>query len=127
VLLALVTGSVLYFRSHQARALTEKDSLLLTDFVNTTGDPVFDGALKQALAVQLEQSPYLNLLSESRIQEALRFMGRKPDERITSEIGREICLRDNVVAMLTGSIAPLGNHYVITLGAVNAQSGDTLA
>lgn len=127
LLLTLIAGSALYFRSHQARALTEKDSLLLTDFVNTTGDPVFDGTLKQALAVQLEQSPYLNLLSESRIQEALRFMGRKPDDRITSDIGREICLRESVLAMLTGSIAPLGNHYVITLGAVNAQTGDTLA
>ena len=115
------------FHTQKARALSEKDSILITDFVNTTGDPVFDGTLKQALAVQLGQSPYLNLVPESRIQKALHFMGRKPDERITVEVGREICLREGVKAMLTGSIASLGNHYVITLGAVNAQTGDSLA
>ena len=115
------------FSMRHARALTEKDSILLTDFVNTTGDGVFDGTLKQALAVQLEQSPYLNLVPESRIQEGLRFMGRPANERITGEVGREICLRENVKAMLTGSIASLGSHYVITLSVVNAQSGDTLA
>src|SRR5262249_52641111 len=109
------------------RALTGKDSILLADFVNTTGDSVFDGTLKQALAVQLEQSPYLNLLPESRIHEALRFMGRGPDERLTNDVAREICLRENVKAMLTGSIASLGSHYVLTLTAVNAASGDVLA
>ena len=88
--------------------LTEKDSILLTDFVNTTGDSVFDGTLKQALAVQLEQSPYLNVLPQSRIQEALRFMGRSPDERVTSDVAREICLREGVKAMLTGSISSSG-------------------
>lgn len=126
VLLAIAGGLFLY-RSRTSRGLTEKDSILLTDFVNTTGDPVFDGTLKQALAVQLEQSPYLNLLPESKIQEALKFMGRKPDERITSDVGREICLRQNVKAMLTGQIASLGNQYVVTLLAIDAQSGDALA
>jgi serine/threonine protein kinase/tetratricopeptide (TPR) repeat protein len=116
-----------FFYTHKARALTEKDSIVLTEFVNTTGDPVFDGTLKQALAVQLEQSPYLNLVPESRIQEALRFMGKKPDERITAEVAREICLREGIKAMLTGSVSSLGSHYVITLGAVNAQTGDSLA
>jgi tetratricopeptide (TPR) repeat protein len=125
ILAAVVIGGFLY--THRARALTEKDSILLTDFVNTTGDAVFDGTLKQALAVQLEQSPYLNLVPESRIQEALRYMGRRPDERITSDVAREICLREGVKAMLTGSIASLGSHYVITVGAVNAQTGDSLA
>jgi len=127
ILVLVVVGAFSFYRRHTARALTEKDSILLTDFVNTTGDSVFDGTLKQALAVQLEQSPYLNLLPESKIQEALKFMGRKPDERITTDIGREICLRANVKAMLTGQIANLGNQYVITLAAIDAQSGDTLA
>lgn len=116
-----------FLATRHARALTEKDSILLTDFVNTTGDPVFDGTLKQALAVQLEQSPYLNIVPESRIQEALRYMGRPANEHITSDVAREICLREGVKAMLTGSISSLGSHYVITLGAVNAQSGDTLS
>ena len=125
--LAILFGLGYFLRPRPTHALTEKDSLLLTDFVNTTGDPVFDGALKQALAVQLEQSPYLNLVPESRIREGLKFMGRNPDERITADVGREICLRENVKAMMTGSIANLGQQYVVTLGAVSAQSGDTLA
>ena len=107
-------------------ALTEKDSILLADFVNTTGDAVFDGTLKQALAVQLEQSPYLNVFPQSRIQAALRLMGRSPDERVTNDVAREICVRDGVKAMLTGSISALGSHYVIDLNAVNAQTGDSL-
>ena len=128
-LLAITIAAVLggFFATRRAHALTEKDSILLTDFVNTTGDSVFDGTLKQAIAVQLEQSPYLNIVPESRIQEALRYMGRPANERITSDVAREVCLRENVKAMLTGSIASLGSHYVITLSAVNAQSGDTLA
>ena len=125
VLAALIAGG-LYIRSHRSSQLTEKDSVLLADFVNTTGDAVFDGTLKQALAVQLEQSPYLNLLPDSRIREALRFMGRPGDERLTRDVAREVCLRENVKAMLTGSISSLGSHYVITLEAVNAQSGDAL-
>ena len=126
VLAALVAGG-LYWRSHPSAKLTEKDSVLLADFVNTTGDGVFDGTLKQALAVELEESPYLNIFPESRIHEALRFMGRSPEERVTSAVAREICLREGVKAMLTGSISSLGSHYVVTLEAVNAQSGDSLA
>jgi len=125
-LAALVAGG-LYWRSHPSAKLTEKDSVLLADFVNTTGDGVFDGTLKQALAVELEESPYLNIFPESRIHEALRFMGRSPEERVTSAVAREICLREGVKAMLTGSISSLGSHYVVTLEAVNAQSGDSLA
>ena len=109
-----------FLATHRARALTEKDSILLTDFVNTTGDVVFDGALKQALAVQLEQSPYLNLVPESKIQENLHYMRRPPTERITSDVAKEICLREGVKAMLTASIASLGSHYVISVAAVNA-------
>jgi len=125
MLIAALVG--VFFYRHHAPALTEKDSILLADFVNTTGDSVFDGTLKQALAVQLEQSPYLNILPQSRIQEALRFMGRPADERVTSEVAREICLREGVKAMLTGSISSLGSHYVIDLNATNAQTGDSLA
>jgi eukaryotic-like serine/threonine-protein kinase len=124
--LVVAAGLAVFLHARKTHALTEKDSILLTDFVNTTGDSVFDGTLNQALAVQLEQSPYLNLLPESRIRESLQFMGRKPEQRITSDVGREICMREGVKAMMTGSIASLGNHYVITLAATNAQTGDSL-
>jgi len=126
-LLAILVAGGWYIHSRHSAALTEKDAVLLTDFVNTTGDGVFDGTLKQALATQLEQSPYLNLLPESRVREALRFMGRPEDQRVTSDVAREICLRENAKAMLTGSIASLGSHYVISLAAVNAQTGDSIA
>jgi eukaryotic-like serine/threonine-protein kinase len=126
VVLALLLAWHIFFGSRRSAQLTEKDSVLLADFVNTTGDSVFDGTLKQALAVQLEQSPYLNIFPESRLQQALRYMGRSVDERVTKDVAREICLRESVKAMLTGSISSLGSHYVITLEAVNAQTGDTL-
>jgi tetratricopeptide (TPR) repeat protein len=126
-IIALFLAWHIFFGSGKSAKLTEKDSVLLADFVNTTGDPVFDGTLKQALAVQLEQSPYLNIVPESRIREALRFMGKPPDERLTNEIAREICQRQGIKAMLTGTIASLGNHYVVTLTAANGSTGDTLA
>jgi tetratricopeptide (TPR) repeat protein len=123
-LIALV-GALFHFR--RTPALSERDSIVVADFVNTTGESVFDGTLKEALTVQLEQSPYLNVLPESRLREALRYMGRSPDERVSNEVGREICLREGVKAMLTSSISSLGSHYVVTLAAVNAQTGDSLA
>jgi eukaryotic-like serine/threonine-protein kinase len=123
----LLVGSIVFFRLRGAHTLTEKDTILLADFVNTTGDAVFDGTLKQALAAQLSQSPFLNILSEDRVREALRFMGRSPDDRLTRDVGREICQRQALKAMLAGSIANLGNHYVITLEAINAQNGDGIA
>jgi len=126
VLLIAIAAAGFFFYSRRSAKLTEKDSILLADFINTTGDSVFDGTLKQALAVQLEQSPYLNILPQSRIQQALRFMGRSPDERLTSDVAREICLREGIRAMLTGSISALGTHFVIDLNAVNAQTGDSL-
>ena len=126
VALLVAVAAGLFFYSRRSAKLTEKDSILLADFVNTTGDSVFDGTLKQALAVQLEQSPYLNILPQSRIQQALRFMGRSPDERLTSDVAREVCLREGIRAMLTGSISSLGTHFVIDLNAVNAQTGDSL-
>src|SRR6185295_16642415 len=112
---------------HNSKPLTDRDTVLLTDFVNTTGEPVFDGTLKQALAVHLGQTPFLNLFPEERVRETLRFMGRSPDERVTRDIGREICERQGIKALLTGSIASLGSHYVITLEAVNPRSGDPFA
>jgi serine/threonine protein kinase/Tfp pilus assembly protein PilF len=127
LIVAAIVFVGLRWRASKVQALTEKDSILLTDFVNTTGDAVFDGALKQALAVQLEQSPYLNLVPESKVQEGLRYMGRPTNERIAGDVAREICLREGVKAMLTGSIANLGSHYVISVAAVNAQTGDSLA
>jgi tetratricopeptide (TPR) repeat protein len=126
-LVATLIAAGTYFRSRQATALTEKDFILLADFVNTTGEGVFDGTLKQALAVQLEQSPYINVLPESRIHTALRLMGRSADERVTGDVAREICLRQGIKAILTGSISSLGSHYVISLAVVNGQTGDALA
>jgi tetratricopeptide (TPR) repeat protein len=125
---AVATVALLFY-SGQKRlpGLTEKDTLLLADFVNTTGDTVFDGTLKQALAVQLEQSPFLNIYSDERVRDALRRMERSPDERITKELAREVCERHGLKAMVTGSISSLGSHYVIGLEAVNARSGDIIA
>src|SRR6267378_636845 len=125
IVAATVLAGLLYTR--HARALTDKDSILLTEFINTTGDAAFDGTLKQALAVQLEQSPYLNIVPESKVQEGLRFMGRPVGERVTSDVGREIAQRQGVKALLNGSISSLGAHYVISLAAVNAANGDSLA
>jgi eukaryotic-like serine/threonine-protein kinase len=125
VVLAVTIAAMVSVR--HSRAMTERDAILVTDFVNTTPDPIFDGTLKKALAVDLEQSPYLNVFPEQKVQQTLRFMGRSPDDRVTSEIGREICQRDGIKALMTGSIAPLGNEYVLTLEAVNASTGDSLA
>jgi serine/threonine protein kinase/tetratricopeptide (TPR) repeat protein len=125
VILALLAVGGFFYMRH-ASALTERDSILLTDFANTTGDSVFDGTLKKALAVDLEQSPFLNVVPDRKIQQTLTFMGRSPDDRITSEVGREICQRDGIKAMLTGSIAQLGSQYVISLEAINAQTGESL-
>ena len=123
----IVGGIAAYWFTHRAPALTQKDSILVTDFVNTTGDAVFDGTLKKALSVDLGQSPFLNVFSDAKVQQALKFMGKAADARVTSEIGREICQREGIRAMITGSIASLGDQYVIQLDAVNASSGDTLA
>jgi serine/threonine protein kinase/Flp pilus assembly protein TadD len=112
--------------SRKRAPLTDKDTILLVD-INTTGDPVFDGTLKQALAVQLGQSPFLSIFSEDRVREALKFMGRPSDERLTKEVGLELCRRQGLKAMLASSIASLGNHYVITLEAINAQTGGAIA
>jgi eukaryotic-like serine/threonine-protein kinase len=129
VFAALVGGGLYYsyFRSRPAVTLTEKDTIVLADFVNTTGDVVFDDALKQALAVDLGQSPFLNVLSDRRMSETLRLMGRQPGERVTRELAQEICLRTGSKALLSGSISSLGSQYMVGLEAVNCGSGDTLA
>ncbi len=126
----LVMAGVLgafYWRARGNQKLTEKDAILLADFVNTTGDPVFDGTLKQALAVGLEQSPYLNIVPDQTVRKALQFMGRPADERVTGGVAREICEREHIKAMLSGSIASLGSQYVVALDATNCATGDSLA
>jgi tetratricopeptide (TPR) repeat protein len=124
--LALLAGAALLYQK-RTRALTEKDAILVTDFVNTTADPVFDTALKKALAVDLEQSPYLNVFPDQKVRETLQFMGRPPDDRVTGDVGREICARRGIRAMLSESIANLGSRYVIVLEAINPATGETLA
>jgi eukaryotic-like serine/threonine-protein kinase len=126
VVSALIAG-VLYFRPRSAAPLTEKDTIVLADFANTTGDAVFDDTLKQGLSVQLSQSPFLNLLPEQKVSETLKLMGRTPGERLTREVAREICVRTNSKAMLSGSISSLGSQYVLGLKAVNCNSGEALA
>ncbi len=116
-----------WFYFHRAPALASKDTILLTDFDNKTGDDIFDGTLKLGLMMQLQQSRFLSLFPEDQVRQTLRRMGRSPNERITAEIGREICERQNLKALIVGSIAPLGSHYIITLNALNAQSGESLA
>jgi len=127
LVVALVVAGLGFVFIKRGRALTERDSILISDFVNTTADPVFDGALKKALAVDLGQSPYLNVFPEQKARQTLQFMGRNPDDRITTDIGREICLRDGIKALLTGSIESLGSDYAITLEAVHVSTGETLA
>jgi eukaryotic-like serine/threonine-protein kinase len=116
-----------YFYLHRTPKLTDKDTIVLADFTNTTGDPVFDGTLRQGMAVQLEQSPFLSLVSEERIQQALRLMGQPADTRLTPEVAREICERTASTAVLDGSIANLGSQYVLGLRAKDCRTGDVLA
>ena len=127
VLALIAVAGFLFLRFHKAQALTEKDSVLLTDFVNTTGDPVFDGTLKEALAVQLAQSPYFNIFPQERVRDTLRYMGRSADERITPDLARQVCQREGVKAVLNGSITSIGSEYVLGVDAVNCKTGDTLA
>jgi eukaryotic-like serine/threonine-protein kinase len=126
VVAAAVAIGVLFY-TRPATALTEKDTVVLADLANKTGDPIFEDTLKQALAVDLEQSPFLNVLSDKKVNETLGLMGRSPGERVTADVAREICLRTASKAVLAGSIAALGGHYVIGLRGVNCQTGDSLA
>jgi len=133
VFIAALVAAGLYLRSRpeagatKTERLTEKDSVVLADFDNKTGDAVFDDALKQALSVQLGQSPFLNILSDRRVEETLRLMGRPSTERITRDVARELCIRTGSKAIVLGSISNLGGQYVIGLNTVGCNSGDTLA
>ncbi len=131
--LVAAIGGWLYFRSHQSvthpttTTLTDKDTIVLADFTNTTGDPVFDDTLKQGLSISLQQSPFLSLLSDQKMKDTLSLMGHPPGEHLTSQVAREICQRTGSAAVLEGSISSLGSEYVIGLNAVTCQTGDVLA
>jgi eukaryotic-like serine/threonine-protein kinase len=127
VLLAVLIGGWRYYRSLQARRLTEKDTIVLTDFTNTTGDAVFDDALKTALTVSLRQSPFLNVLSDSKVANTLKLMTRQPDAKLTPELARDLCQRTGSKAYIAGAIASLGTDYVLQLKAINCRTGDPLA
>jgi DNA-binding winged helix-turn-helix (wHTH) protein/tetratricopeptide (TPR) repeat protein len=122
------SGLLLLLRHHpsRTRALSETDTVVLADFANSTGDSVFDETLRQGTAVQLAQSPFLSLISEQRIRHVLRLMGRSADERLSPELAREICERTGSAAVLKGSIARLGNQYVLGLGAESCRNEDVL-
>ena len=126
VALAIVGLGVRYY-PRRAAALSAKDTIVLADFANKTGDPVFDETLRQGLAVQLEQSPFLSLVSERRIQQTLKLMGQSADKGLTPDVARDLCQRVGSKATLTGSIADLGGEYVIGLTATNCATGDLLA
>jgi class 3 adenylate cyclase/Flp pilus assembly protein TadD len=123
--LALVAGWLFY--AHEAHALSATDTIVLADFTNKTGDAVFDDTLRQGLSVGLAQSPFFNLLSDQKIRDTLKLMGRAPDERLTPDIARDLCQRTGSKAYLSGSIASLGSQYVLGLNAVNCRTGDGLA
>jgi len=127
VLALLAAGAVFLMRKRQPAGLTVKDTVVIADFANTTGDAVFDDTLRQGLAVQLEQSPFLQLVSDKRIQQTLRLMEKPADARLTPELAREVCERTGSAALVEGSIASLGNQYVLGLRARSCQSGEMLA
>ncbi len=127
LVVALLVAGGSYYRSHQSRPLTEKDTIVLADFTNSTGDAVFDDTLKTALNVSLRQSPFLNVLSASEIATTLQEMTRPAGTKLTPEVARELCLRASSKAYIAGSIGSLGSEYVLELKAVNCQNGDALA
>ena len=126
VLLVAVAAGTFRLFFHPSPALSAKDTLVVADFANSTGDPVFDGTLRQGLSVQLEQSPFLRLVSDERIHETLRLMGQPTDAHLTPEMAREVCERTGSAAVLNGSIATLGSQYVLGVKAVNCHSGEVL-
>jgi serine/threonine protein kinase/tetratricopeptide (TPR) repeat protein len=126
LVVALLLAGGLYYRSRQSKRLTEKDTIVLTDFANSTGDAVFDDALKTALNVSLRQSPFLNVLSDSKVAKTLRLMTLPAGTKLTPEVTREICQRAGSTAYIAGSIGSLGSEYVLGLKAVDCQHGDTL-
>ena len=116
-----------YFYLHRAPTLTDRDTIVLADFVNNTGDPIFDGTLRQGLAIQLEQSPFLKIMDQEQVQRVLRRMTLPPAARITNPIAHEICVREGAAATIDGAIASLGKNYVLTLHAMSCDEGATLA
>jgi serine/threonine protein kinase/tetratricopeptide (TPR) repeat protein len=126
-LVLLIAGGILWRQRAQAKPLTDRDVLVLADFTNTTGDPVFDGTLRTALSAQLDQSPFLKIMPDEQVRHDLQLTGRSPDERVTNPVAREICLREGQKATIGGSIASLGKTYAITLQATNCQTGDAIA
>jgi len=124
---AVTLGAAAYFFAHRTPALTDKDTIVLADFKNTTGDEVFDETLRQGLSVQLEQSPFLSLISDERLRSTLGLMGRPPDAPLTGDAAREVCERTGCVAVLEGSIAALGTEYVLGLRASLCRTGNVLA
>jgi serine/threonine protein kinase len=128
VLVVIATiGAGLYYRSNQAKPLTDKDTIILADFANTTGEPVFDGTLRQGLSAQLEQSPFLSLVSDERMAQTLQLMNKPRQARLTPELAREVCQRTASAASIEGSISSLGSQYVLGLKAVNCRTGDLLS
>src|SRR5580700_4587152 len=127
LILIVVAAVVGHFWFHRPAKLTDTDTIVLADFANTTGDPVFDDTLKTALSVSLNQSPFLNVISESKVTEILKLMTRSPDAKLTPDVTREVCQRAGSKAYIAGSIASLGSQYVLGLKVVNCRSGDTLA
>lgn len=126
-IVAAIAVASSFFFTPRASTLTARDTIVLADFENTTGDPVFDGALKVALAVALEQSPFLQVFDDDHARETLRLMERSPEERITRTLAREIARREQLKALLAGSIVSLGRNYVIGIEAINAETGDVMA
>jgi eukaryotic-like serine/threonine-protein kinase len=126
VIVGLAVCGWLFF-TRQAHALTDKDTIVLADFTNTTGDTVFDGTLRQGLSVQLEQSPFLKIMDDEQVQQDLRLMSIDPASHITNQIAHDICVRDGAAATIDGSIGSLGKNYVITLQAASCRGGATLA
>jgi tetratricopeptide (TPR) repeat protein len=124
---ALGIGGYFLWKANQAPALTERDTVVIADFANTTGDPVFDDALRQAVSVQLQQSPFLTLLPDQRVRQTMRLMQRPENEAVIGPVAREVCIRSGAKASVEGSIAALGSSYVINLGVYNCQSGAALA
>lgn len=127
LIVAVMAARYVMHRNDRRRELTSRDAIVLADFENTTGDQVFDGTLKQALASDLDQSPFFNILSDQQVNEQLRLMGKHAEERLSADLAREVCLRTSSKAILAGSIASLGTHYVIGLNAVDCHSGEALA
>jgi serine/threonine protein kinase/Flp pilus assembly protein TadD len=127
ILAIALAASALFLHSRKAHALTDRDTIVLADFSNATGDTIFDGTLRQGLSVQLEQSPFLSIISDQQIQQTLQMMGQKPDAKLTPEIARELCQRTGSAAVLYGSIGQIGPRYLLTLKAVTCSSGELLA